>query len=96
MSPYNYDHNGNRIGDISLAWDGADGLINKFHSEFKAWIERDKLAVSGNFRLTELDLKNLNIKKKRHIRGKLFYIKKVEESIKLKKMGLALVSLVEA
>lgn len=96
LTPFNKDLAGNNIGNYSLEWDGGFGLINKFHSSFKSYIEKDKIKVVGYFRLTELDLKNLDWKKKIFFRGKKFYLNKVETTIKKRSIGLSKCELIEA
>lgn len=96
LTPYNYDMNGNRVGNYSLAWEGADGLISRFHSEFKAWVEKDRQILKGKFRLTELDLKNIDYMKKYYVRGRLFYLKKIEATLTRQAISLCDVELIEA
>lgn len=96
MTPYNCDPAGNVVGNYSLAWEGANGLLSKFHSEFKEYIERDKLTLKGDFRLTHLDLKNLDYKKKIYIRGKLFFLKKIETTFRKKGISFCRCELIEA
>lgn len=96
ITPYNYDHFGNRLGNISLSWDGQDGLINNFHLPFKNWIEMDKLRCRGSFLLTPLDIKNLDLMKKKHINGRLFFIEKLNLTIKKNSISPALADLIEA
>jgi len=96
MTPYNYDPAGNKVGDYSLAWEGDDGLINKFHTEFKAWVEKDRQILEGTFNLSALDLKNIDPMVKIYCNGKLFYYKKIEVTITQNKISLADVTLIEA
>ena len=96
MCPYNYDQSGNKIGNYSLAWEGADGLIQKFHSEFKSYVERSRQILKAKFRLTELDLKNIDYMKKIHVRGGLFHLRKIEGTFKTDSISLCDVELIEA
>ena len=96
LSPYVRDMAGNKIGNYSLAWEGSDGLIAKFHSGFKAYVEKDKHILKNEFRLTELDLKNINYERKYHVAGMNFYIKKVECTLRKKSISLCKVELKEA
>jgi len=41
LSSYNYDAAGVRQGDISLAWEGSDGLLARYHAAHKAWKDSD-------------------------------------------------------
>ena len=96
LTPYNRDMAGNNIGNYSLAWEGPDGLIAKFHSGFKAYVEKDKHILKNEFRLTELDLKNINYERKYHVAGMNFHIKKVECTLRKKSISLCKVELKEA
>jgi hypothetical protein len=96
MTPYNYDQAGNKIGDYSLAWEGTDGVLNKFHKEFKEYIEKDHPTLKGNFLLTPFDLKNLDYTKKIYIRGKKYHLLKIETTIQKKGFALSRCELIEA
>jgi hypothetical protein len=96
LTPYNKDPNGNSLGDYSLAWEGASGLITKFHTDMKAYIEKDRRTLKNLFRLTPLDLRNLDYKRKIYVRGKLFYIKKIETTIRKRGISLSRCELMEA
>jgi hypothetical protein len=96
MTPYNRDMSGNRIGEYSLAWEGSDGLLSKFHSGFKSYIESGKHVLKGDFNLTEFDLKALSPKKKYMVRGMLFYYVKVETTLKVDAISISRVELREA
>ena len=96
VSSHNYDTQGSRIGDLSLSWDGDDGLLANYHQEFKAWTEKNKKAVTAYMRLDALTLKNLDLKRKKNIMGVDFFIEKISVSIKWNSIELAQVDLLEA
>lgn len=96
LSPFNKDLSGAQCGNYSLQWDSVNGLIETWHKEFKAYIEKDRKILEGYFRLNELDLKNLDWKKKIYIRGKKFFLTKIEVTIKKRKISLAKCALIEA
>lgn len=96
LSPYVYDPAGNKTGNYSLAWEGTDGLINRFHKDYKAYIERNRLKLKGKFRLTELDLKNINYMQKVYVSGTLFHIRKIEGTLKKNSISLCEVEMIEA
>ncbi|EMS34630.1 hypothetical protein C943_03317 [Mariniradius saccharolyticus AK6] len=96
LSYHNYGPDGTRLGDLSLAWDGDDGLIPNYHQAFKDWIETDKLTAYGEFILSPNRLKDLDLSKKVNVRNKLWYIKKMTVPLTKKKIEPALVDLVEA
>lgn len=74
---HNYTANGSRIGDTSLSWSGQDGLLERYHKPYKAWIERDKRVVKADILLTNLDLHNFDLSRKVHIQGRNFFIKEL-------------------
>jgi len=96
LTATNYDHLGNRLGDLSLAWDGPDGLIERFHKDFKIFIEKEKVKITGEFLLTAADIRNLNLPKKKHILGRNFLIEKVHVKLKKYEILPSLVELTEA
>lgn len=96
LTNHNVDQSGNRLGDISLNWDGDNGLLNRFHLPYKEWIETAKLRSSGTVLLSALDLRNLDLSKKKHINGKLFFIEKLNVTISHKGISPAEVDFIEA
>jgi len=96
LTPFNKDLSTREIGNYSLAWEGKNGLIEKFHKEFKAYVEKDKMVLKGKFRLTELDLKNMKYQKKKYIRGRKFFLRKIEGSLTKRRIGLLECELIEA
>ncbi|MEQ8548752.1 MAG: hypothetical protein RIC03_12620 [Cyclobacteriaceae bacterium] len=96
LSAHNVDAYGQRLGDLSLHWEGADGLKTNYHTEFQSWIEADKVKARGIFRLSALDLKNLDMSERKHVDGMDFIPEKVEVSFKVNKIEPARVTLVEA
>jgi len=96
LSATNMNANGVQVGDLSLAWEGENGLINKFHKEFKDWVEKDKVGAYGEFNLSAKDLKMLDFSKKKHIKGRNFYFEKIQVVIELKRIQPAQIDLIEA
>jgi hypothetical protein len=88
VSPYKNDN-------ISLKWDGADGLLNKYHLDFKNWIERTKTKATGTFLLSPLDLNKLVITDKIHVQGRNFFIEKMQYVIRKDKIDPVIIDLVE-
>lgn len=95
LTPYTYDPAGNSIGNYSLAWEGDDGLIAQFHADFKAYIEKNRQILKGYFRLTALDLKNVDYRNKIYVRGTMWYITKIEATFKKNSISLCYVELME-
>lgn len=91
----NYDHFGVKRLNTSLLPDGPDGLLSKYHGKYKSWVEKDKTRVKGNFRLTPLEVKNLDIRDKILLKGRLFYIEKMEYSLMHKGISLIEMDLIE-
>ncbi|WP_312139509.1 hypothetical protein [Sphingobacterium sp.] len=86
----------NKTENLSFDWDGENGLIEKYHSSFKNWIERDKLKVSGTFLLNPIDLHQLDISAKTHIQGRNFFFEKIQITIGKSSISPALIDFVEA
>lgn len=80
---------GIQLFDFSLHPGGSDGLISKFHSRFKSWVEKDKKRLKVTVKLSASEIRNLNMRDKFHVRGRLFYIEKIE--YQLRNSGFSLV-----
>lgn len=96
LSPYHLSPDNNVVGNLSLRWDGPEGLLANFHAGFKNWIERDRAKVSGSFLLSPIDLHNLDITSKVHLRGRNFYIERIQVNIRHNRVDPAQIDLVEA
>src|SRR5690606_13221180 len=81
LSPYRRAPDGTSVGDIELRWEGPDGLLATFHSQFKNWIERARAKVTGNFLLSPIDLHNLDITSKVHLQGRNFYVERIQVTL---------------
>ena len=81
--------------NTSLHPDGPGGLIEKYHSKMKAWVEKDKMKVKGSFKLSMLEIKKLDIRDKVYLKGKLFYIQKLTFSLTGTSISLADIDLIE-
>lgn len=95
LMAHHTDHFGVQRLNTSLHPEGNGGLLQKFHGKFSQWVEKDKKKVRGLFKLTPLEIKNLNIRDKIHLKGRLFYILKKEYSIKHKGVSLVDIELIE-
>lgn len=96
MTAHNYDAYGNRLGDLSLEWEGPDGLLANFHSEYRDYIGQDKRFVRGLFLLNAIDLKNMDLSRKVHLKGMNFFIERINITIRQNKIEPAQVDLVQA
>lgn len=65
----------------TLAWNATNGLYDKYHIDFKSWIEKNKLKLKGDFLLSYMDLHNLDISEKVHVNGRNFFIEKLQFTI---------------
>jgi hypothetical protein len=81
ITNHNVDMFGNRLGDVSLLPNGPDGVVNKFQSYKKNWIEKKKMNIKGSFCIPEIENKKLNIQDKVYLKGRLFLIKTREYSL---------------
>lgn len=81
ISRYNYNTRGVNHTATSLDWTGEFGLLNKYHKEYKAWIEKDKRTVKADVLLSSVDLRNLDLRKKCHINGRNFLIKSLSVTL---------------
>lgn len=95
LASTNYNAYGERLGDLSLDIDTLSGLA-KLHKGFKAWIEKDKLSVTGNAIFSALDLHNLDLRDKYCTLGRRFLIRTMNVSLKKNRIEPAEVELVEA
>lgn len=95
LQAHNYDQYSVKRFDFSLLPGGADGLVSKFHSKFKEWVEKDKLRLKALVKLTPAELRNLNMRDKYYIDGKKFYIEKLEYTLKNNGISLVEADLVE-
>ncbi|HNX87712.1 MAG TPA: hypothetical protein PKH58_01405 [Paludibacteraceae bacterium] len=89
------DHFGTKRGSLSLLPDGPDGLISTFHSGMKSWIECEKKSVKGSFRLSPLEIRNIDMRDKIYLHGRLFYIEKIEYSLTHNDVSLVEADLIE-
>lgn len=95
LSSSNYEAHGEKLGELSLDFDSDSGP-SKMHEEFKKWIERDKVVISGKTILTALDLQSLDFRDKYCILGRYFFIRTMNVSIKKDRIEPAEIELVEA
>lgn len=80
---------GTKLFSFTLSPNGEDGLINTFHTSFKSWVEKDKKRLKVTVKLSASQIRNLNMRDKFHIRGRLFYIEKIE--YQLRNSGFSLI-----
>lgn len=95
LTNHHTDHFGNRMFDFSLLPEVTDGIVEKFHARKKAWVEKDKLRLKGYFLLSSQMLKNLDMRDKIYLRGKTFYIEKIEFSLSHDGVSRSDVTLIE-
>ena len=76
-SSHNYDFEGNKIGNYSLAWLGEDGLVNTW---WKDWLDyiKNVSPVKMPFTLTPKDISDLDLLKKIKVENTLYFIDEIE------------------
>lgn len=89
------DQFGTKRLDLSLLPEGNDGLIATHHNRHKAWIEKDRLRAKGSFRFTPAEIRNIDKRDKIYLKGRLFYIEKLEYSLTHRDVSLVEAELVE-
>ena len=95
LSGFDTDHHGRKLSDLTLKWDGENGLLNRYHKEYKAFVEKEKIAIKGTFLLTALDIKNLDLTVRKNIKNRNFFIKKINVTISTDKVEPADAELIE-
>lgn len=83
-----------RLGDLSLYWNDEDGL-GKQHKEFSEWIAKDKIVLTANVLLSPLELHDLDLRDKFHVKGRHFFIRSMNVSLKKDKIEPAEVEFIE-
>lgn len=96
LSSRAFDAQGNRVAPFSLEPYGPDGIINKFYSNYKVWLAKDKKRLDGTFLLTASDISTLDLSKKKHVDGVNYFIEKIEVELTNERIIPARVSLIEA
>ncbi len=82
-----YDAQGNIIGDLSLRWDGEDGLYENF---WKEWLNLDlNTPYEVPVNLNIIDILNLNPKKQIKIGSNFYLLKKLSIDFPIKKEATA-------
>src|SRR5690606_14797175 len=84
------------VNDLTLAWEGTNGLIEKYHKDYMAWVERDKIRLKGTFLLNAIDLHKLDLGDKIHVRGRNFFVDKLQITLRTNTIDPAVIELVEA
>lgn len=92
LSHCNYDAEGNRLDDVTLQLTGST-LAR--HAAYKAWIERDKMVIKADVRLTPIDLHRLDLRDKFYLRGRYFFIRRLEITLTPERLEAAEVEFIE-
>lgn len=82
-SSHNYDMNGNKIGEYSLAWDAEDGVYKKFWKKWLTFLANSS-PVMMEFSLPTSILFNLDIKRKKLVNGIEYFIDEFEFDVDTK------------
>ncbi|MGH2623301.1 MAG: hypothetical protein ACRDE7_06530, partial [Sphingobacterium sp.] len=83
-------------GPQILSWDGQYGLLATYHNKFLQWIEKDKLNLNANVLLNPVELRKLDVLEKIHIKGRNFFIKKLQYTISLNHISPVNIDFIEA
>ena len=81
--------------NLNLLWEGENGLIEKYHKGYKQWIERDKIRLKGTFLLNAIDLHKLDLGDKIHVRGRNFFVDKIQITLRATTIDPAVVDMIE-
>lgn len=95
LSATNYGANGERLGDLSLYWNGEDGLAKR-HKKFCDWISKDKVVLTVLILLSALELHNLDLRDKFAVLGRHFFMRSLRVSLKKLRIEPAEADLVES
>jgi len=71
-----HDRDGNEIGNLTLHWDGPDGLYENFWKEWLELIQNNKV-FQFEIQLTITDLLNIDMKKKIRIENNYYLIRQI-------------------
>ncbi len=82
-----WDYYGNKVGNYSLAWDGANGLYETWWKEWLSFVTGSK-KVTRNVRLNIADVLNLDLKRKVLIGNVKYFIKSVTVSFPLENVAV--------
>lgn len=95
LTNHHTDAQGNKIFTFSLLPGVKDGIIDVFHKRMKEWVEKDKLLLKAQFRLSAFDIKKINMRDKIFLHGKKFFIQKITFSLSNKGISKSDVELIE-
>jgi hypothetical protein len=76
-SSHNYDYQGNKVGNYSLAWNAEDGLYNKFWSNWLLFLKNTK-PIKVKLNLSVDDIINLDLTGKIRLHNQLYFIDELE------------------
>jgi hypothetical protein len=81
VTPFQQPNGTTYTSPLSIAIGGADGLYEKFHKDFAAWITKKHDSIKADVFLEPSDIADLQLWKKRMIHNRLFFIKSMELTI---------------
>ena len=79
-SSHNYDYEGNKVGDYSLAYNAEDGLYTTFWKTWLGYISKSS-PVKMKFTLAEADILELNLLSKIMVNNLNYFIDEIEFEI---------------
>lgn len=95
MSHCNRDAHGIKLGNLSLQYDGEDGLMNQYHKEFRDWISMDKHRLAANVIFSVFELSKLDLRDKYYYKGVKYLIDTMTVTIKHDRIEPAEVEFIE-
>lgn len=98
LTPYNFSAMAENcfLSALSLQWTGVMGLLNQFHKEFKAWVEKPKKELKDAMRLDAREIADIDYKRKHYIAGRDFLIKSYSVTLTPTKIEPAELVFIEA
>ncbi len=94
LTNHHTDHRGEKIFDFSLIPDAPDSFIEVFHNKMKQWCENEKLRVNARFKLSAVDLMQIDMRDKILLHGRKFWIEKMQFSLTVSHIEPADVNLI--
>lgn len=96
LTPYDVSPAGDKVGNLSLKWEGPTGLVDNFHTDFRAWVEKNRVKADGMFLVDAMDLHKLDITTKKHLHGRNFFFERIRVTIHHNRIDPAHVEFIEA
>lgn len=93
-SSYNYNEYEEKVGELSLLWNGPDGLYNRWWKTWHEALQRMR-PITMTARLTATDLEQLDWMKRIEIDGKLFLLRRIQITVTNTQISVANIELMQ-